>query len=110
MQCLVCSRMFFDTISGWFALVKVIFTANAQTVHMSSSIGYGPSALTGNAPAPQAAFNAIPVFNGRAGDFDRFKFKVKHASQHRETPVIMATAIHGDFLYLSTTGARFAMP
>jgi transposase InsO family protein len=48
---------------------------------MSSSIGYGPSALTGNAPAPQAAFNAIPVFNGRAGDFDRFKFKVKHASQ-----------------------------
>ena len=26
------------------------------------------------------------------------------------TPVIMATATHGDFQYLDTTGARFAMP
>ena len=27
-----------------------------------------------------------------------------------ETPVIMATATLGDFPYMSTSGARFAMP
>ena len=28
----------------------------------------------------------------------------------RSDPVVMATATHGDFQYLGTTGARFAMP